>query len=222
MDTAVSKGEFAALIGVSPGRISQYLSEGKISAAAMQGHGRSARIFVEKAKADLRLTRDVSQSLGNGLDTRLDPEPASADHGFPFDRSPPAGYPKDPPDTPPAPNIDMKLKLAKLEQAERANRNAAIEDEKERGRFTETSEATKAMGRIASSMLDIFEGGLTDMATAISAAFKLPERDVKHLIRQEFRKVRENAARQMRMKAIELPEFLESELVTEDAEADGL
>lgn len=215
----VSKSEFAAIINVSPGRVSQFIKAGQISPAAIIGHGQRAKIDVDRARADLRLTLDISQRLGNGLDTRLDPEPLQPARRDLLDRPTPASFTPPPMEGPIEPSIDMKIKLAKLEQAERANRNAAIEDEKERGRFTETSEATKAMGRVATSMLDIFEGGMTDMATAVAAAFKLPERDVKHLMRQQFRKVRENAHRQMRLKAIELPEYVESELVTEDAEA---
>ncbi|MVA55958.1 hypothetical protein [Agrobacterium vitis] len=71
IQASVTKGQFAELIGVSPGRVSQYLTEGKISPAALDGVGRNAKINVERAKADLRLTLDVSQRLGNGIDTRL-------------------------------------------------------------------------------------------------------------------------------------------------------
>ncbi len=55
MEASVTKGKFAELIGVSPGRVSQYLAEGKITAASLHGHGRNARIIVERAKADLRM-----------------------------------------------------------------------------------------------------------------------------------------------------------------------
>ncbi len=212
----VSKSEFAAIINVSPGRVSQFIKAGQIRPDSIVGVGQRAKINVDRARADLRLSLDISQRMGNGLDTRLDADAITVPQVLPFDRSSPPGGASEPP---PTNNVDHKLKLAKLEQAERANRLAAIEDEKERGRFTETVEATRSMGRVATSMLEIFEGGLTDMATAVAAAFKLPERDVKHLMRQEFRKVRENASRQMRLKAIELPEFVESELVAEEADS---
>ncbi|SMD18180.1 hypothetical protein [Rhizobium sp. RU36D] len=209
----VSKGEFAAAINVSPGRVSQFIKAGQISAAAIVGHGQRAKIDLELAKADLRLCLDVSQRFGNGLDTRLDPDAPVTAERLPFDRPPPLASTL--PSEPLPPNIDLRLKQAKLEQAERANRNAAIEDAKERGRLMETSEASRAMGRVATSMLEIFEGGLNDMATAISAAFQLPERDVKHLMRQQFRKVRESASKQMRLKAVALPDLVESEIATE-------
>lgn len=200
MQEAVTKGEFASIIGVSPGRVSQYLAAGQISQAALVGSGRSAKILVGQARADLRLTLDVAQRLGNGSETRLDHptnETTPADSGF----SQPAPQPTG--------GIDYEIKQQKLEQARRANRNAAIAEARDKGVLVEALVARAEQARIASSMLDIFEGGLTDMANAVAAAFQLPQRDVKHIMRAEFRKVRETAAKQMKQKAIELPEHVQ-------------
>ena len=49
------------------------------------------------------------------------------------------------------------------------------------------------MAKIAGGALRVMEGGLADLATAISAKFEIPQRDVLHLLRQEFRKVRGRA-----------------------------
>lgn len=213
MEAAVSKGEFAAIIGVSPGRISQYLSEGKISQAALEGSGRNAKIRVEQAKADLRLTLDVSQRLGNGIETRLDghPSPSSAQ---PSAVAPAIGGTQS--------GLDYEIKQQKLNQLLRTNRNGAIEEAKARGQLIETDEAQAQMSRVASAMLEVFEGGLTDIAAAIAAEFKLPQRDVKHLIRREFRKVRETAAAQMKKKAIALPETVETNLEAADLDQEAL
>lgn len=208
MQTAVSKGDFAAIIGVSPGRVSQYLSEGKISAAALVGSGRNAKIIVDRARADLRLTLDVSQRLGNGSETRLDAETTAA--------TPPAtpyGFEPDQPR-----GTDHEIKLQKLEQLRRQNRNAAVAEAKDSGLLTETASARAEMGRVASSMLDVFEGGVNDMAMAIAAHFELPQRDVKHVMRAAFRQVREAAAKVMRDKAITVPELTQIVLESEDAE----
>lgn len=214
MEIAVSKGEFAAMIGVSPGRISQYLSEGKISASALSGSGRNAKIIVDRAKQDLRLTLDVSQRLGNGIDTRLDDE-GPLPGSVPLFNSPTSSPPE-----PKAHGIDYEIKQQKLEQARRANRNAAIEDAQARGQLTNTEEVRNGMSRVASAMLEIFEGGLTDMSMAIAAEWKLPQRDVKHLMRREFRKVRETAEKQMTLKAIALPDVVETVLEAEEPEGD--
>ncbi len=205
----VSKSEFAAIIGVSPGRVTQYLTEGKISADALVGSGQRAKIDVERAKRDLRLTLDVSQRLGNGIDTRLDPgESASGQQ-----RPPSAAFVE-----PPVTGPDYEIKLQKLEQIRRINRNAAVAEAKDRGQLIETDAARSEMSRIASAMLDVFEGGLTDMAMAVAAEFKLPQRDVKHLMRREFRKVRETAAKQMKAKAISLDEHAQIVIEAEDPE----
>ena len=213
MQQEVSKGEFARIIGVSPGRVSQYLAEGKISPAALSGVGRNAKIRVDQARADLRLTLDVSQRLGNGIETRLDDDgyggavasertiaaPSSGDHAAV--RGP-----------------DHEIKLQKLEQLRRANRNGAIAEAKDRGTLIETDAARAEKTRVAASMLDVFEGGINDFAAAIAAEFGLPQRDVKHVLRKEFRKVRERAAKQMMDKAIALPEFTATALDAEETE----
>lgn len=234
MQASVTKGEFAALIGVSPGRVSQYLAEGKITPSALQGVGRNARIIVEQAKSDLRLTLDVGQRLGNGIDTRLDPSApitvpvpgptmgqaggdrpsGSAEMG--------GGAPGVVPGMLPSSGIDYQIKQEKLEQARRANRNAAINDARERGQLIETEASRAEMTRVAAALMDVFEGGLNDMASAVAAAFQLPQRDVKHLMRREFRKLREKAAEQMRKKAIDLPPYASAVVEAEDMEASDL
>ena len=71
-DTAtMAKAEFADLIGVSPGRVSQYVAEGKISGEALVGSGRAQRVRPEIAVAQLRERLDPSQMAGNGKGTRL-------------------------------------------------------------------------------------------------------------------------------------------------------
>ncbi|HEX5934233.1 MAG TPA: hypothetical protein VFY63_08705 [Pseudorhizobium sp.] len=227
----VSKSDFAAIINVSPGRVSQFIKAGQISADAIVGAGQRAKIDVDRAKADLRLTLDISQRLGNGLDTRLDdPDPPALDLGNPFrpvpnvrldlSRVPMPGV-SAPPLSPATPSVDMELKQQKLEQARRANRIAAIEEAKSAGSLVESDEARAAMTRVAASMLVVFEGGLTDFASSIASEFKVPQRDVLHLLRRDFRKVREVAAKQARKEAADLPDTIETTLQAEDIETVG-
>lgn len=216
--TLVSKSEFATLINVSAGRVSQFIASGQISQAAIVGTGQRAKIDLERAKADLRMTLDVSQRLGNGIDTNLNPGPAEspvagagavAEH-----QSGPATLPQ-----PILPSgIDYDIKQQKLEQLRRANRNGAVADAQNSGRLMETDQGRAEMARIAASMLLVFEGGLTDFASAIASEFKLPHRDVLHLLRSEFRKVREKAKRQAKAEAVEFPETVETVLEADDIE----
>lgn len=214
MEVSATKGEFAAMIGVTPGRVSQYLTEGKIRATSLEGVGRGARIIVERAKADLRLTLDVSQRLGNGFETRLDPSQT------PTGEQPGQTYTQPPSVAPPTlGGVDYEIKQHKLDQLRRANRNAAIADAQNSGLLMETDAARAGKAKVANAMLLVFEGGLTEFATAIAAEFKVPQRDVLHLLRREFRKIRESAAKQARAEAVQLSATVETVLEVEEIEA---
>lgn len=212
--TLVSKGEFAAMINVSPGRISQYIAGGQISREAVVGFGQRAKIDADRARADLRLTLDVAQRLGNGMETRLD-QVADASGSAPANGGGTVAGGGGPLQLT---GIDYEIKQQKLETARRANRNGAIADAQLRGQLIETDTARAEMTRVASALMDIFDGGLTDMALAVAAAFQLPQRDVKHLMRKEFRKLREVAAKQMKARAVSLPDHTDIVLDAEDTD----
>jgi len=193
-EQVVSKSEFARIAGVSPGRVTQWIDEGKISGAGLVGEGRSARIRVETALQQVNLRRDVGQALGNGSATRVDaprrsrpapPDPDAPPGGDPFEGWSPDGTTDD---------IDRRLKQAKLEAAERDNRIKAAEEAASEGRYTESATMRAEMGKISGQMLRIFEGMLPAIATAIAAEFELEARDVTHALNEQFRKVREQAA----------------------------
>jgi hypothetical protein len=204
----VSKGRFAELRKVSPGRVSQWISEGKIKPDALVGEGRNARIDVARATLQLRESLDIGQRTGNGLDTRLDLQPPAA---APVDatnetRAAPASAPAagDP--------IADQIKQERLDQIRRANRRQAEEEAARSGKYIDTADAVRQMGAIASQLMSVVEGSLTELATAISAKFEIPQRDVLHLMRGEFRKVRASGAKMFRDKAQEMPPVLEAEL----------
>ena len=67
----VTKAKFAEICGVTAARVSQWISEGKIHGAAIVGDGRSAKINVEKARAQLAKRLDPGQALGNGKKTKI-------------------------------------------------------------------------------------------------------------------------------------------------------
>lgn len=67
----LSKSEFAFRRGVTPARVSQWISEGKISGDAIVGSGRHARIDEEVACRQLDAALDLVQRTGNGRFTSL-------------------------------------------------------------------------------------------------------------------------------------------------------
>jgi hypothetical protein len=64
-DGTLSKADFAVHVGVTPGRVSQYIRDGKIDGGALIGKGRAARIHVETALQQLLSRLDPSQVHGN-------------------------------------------------------------------------------------------------------------------------------------------------------------
>lgn len=200
----LSKGAFAKLINVSPGRVSQYISEGKLSGPALEGQGRSAKIRVAEAQAQLKQKLDIGQLMGNGLDTRLDGD-AQAPQTTP-------AAPALPGDPDNVPTIEDQLKQEKLLQAKIASRKAFEDENARRGRFTETELVQAEMVRLASKLLQTFEGALPDLANAVAAQSKVPSRDVLHVLRKEFRNVRKRAAKVAAEEAEDQPETIATEI----------
>ncbi|ANL02199.1 hypothetical protein AMJ96_CH00608 [Rhizobium sp. N113] len=207
-DDTVTKGEFAALIGVSAGRVSQYLKEGRISAAAIEGAGRNARIRVNRAKADLSATLDVGQRFGNGLATRLEPT-AQPSWVAPREADVPVG-------------IDREIKEQKLEQIRRSNRKAAIDEALTRGILMRTDDARAEMSKITAQVIQDIEGKLPEASAAIAAEFKLPQRDVLHLMRKTFLQLRGRLSAAYSSAARDLPEAVETLIDFEESHGERL
>lgn len=200
MTELLSKGQFAARIGVSPGRISQMISEGKIGAEAIEGTGLRAKIKVDVALQHLKQRLDPNQRFGlNGITTRLD-QPAEPK---PEELRQPSSPP---PDLPLIDPVEDRIKREKLRQAELVTARLEREDRAAHGAYLRTETAREEMVRIAGALMTIFEGSLQDISGALAAQFGISSRDALHLLRQEFRKVRERASAAHREAAIALLE----------------
>lgn len=219
----MTKAEFAAFMNVSRPAVSQWITRRILDGAALVGEGRKAKINVPVAVDQVRRKRDLGQSLGNGIATRTEawaepagstPEPAPTPV-----RSPDPGPPPAPEDPDPARlSLEDRLKAERLRGELMKNKRLA-EEEALRGKaLMPTAEARAEMDRIAAMMLQIFEGALPEMATAIAAAHGLPQRDVLHGLRQSFRKVRDSAARKESARRDTLQDLAS---VTVDPEAAG-
>jgi hypothetical protein len=227
----VSKSAFAHLANVSAPRVTQWIKEGKIHGDAMVGEGRSARIRVSVACAQLKRSLDIAQRLGNGIGTRLDQPPPEATARVPappavegelFDQAPPQATA---PRAPVADPIEEQLKREKLEEYQRRNRVAAKQEAETGGRLTDAAMAQQAIGRSVARTIGLFEGALADMAEAVASRYDLAKRDVMVLLRDEFRKARAAAAVMLRREAEEMPELVDFDLgvtpeVETSAEAD--
>jgi len=200
----VTKGKFAELTRVSPGRVSQWIAERKISGAALEGKGRGQRIRVEEACRQLKRTLDIGQRLGNGIDTRLEPTAPT----------PAAEQSAAPSKTPDA--VEEQIKRARLKQIELQNSKAAEEAAARAGILTDAEAAQRQMGKIAAQLITAFESLLPDIATALAARFPaVPQRDALHIMRTEIHAGRSRLAAAMKVEAATLPELAEVEAVAE-------
>lgn len=213
----LSKGEFARLIGVTPGRVSQYIGDGKIAGDALVGEGREQRIHLERAKEQLRKRLDISQRLGNGINTRLAANVALQSP------QPPAATPA-PPSTPLSPSdaIEEQIKRGRLETLQRQNRKLAEDEAARAGRYVDAENSKQQLGRVAGQMMTLFEGSLAEIATAFAAHFKLPQRDVAHLLRSEFRKVRALNSATLLRAASAIPPLIEDAAIDQETEREAV
>lgn len=182
---------------VSPGRVTQWITEGKI-ADCLVGEGRHAKIDVDKAFERLKLRLDAGQRLGNGAATVLAPitkqaEPSEVDA------------------------LDLQLKKERLQQAQAANRKAAEEELARRGIYVRAEHASGAAGKLASTILQMFEGGMADVAAEMAAEYKLPQRDVVHFMRKRFREVRTRISAKLAADAVAMPQTIDDT----DTETEG-
>lgn len=196
----MSKGDFAAHIGVSPGRISQMIASGIIGREALRGEGRGARIIAEIAKQQIGERRHPGQAMGNGLLTDIgadetEPRPA-AESPSPLTKDDPA----------------KQILVERLEQEQRKNRMARIEEAKQLGQLVPAEDMQRAIGKALSDQLAVFTGMAPDIANAIAAKFELPQRDVLHLVRQVMSEKRGAAAAKIKAAGVQMPATVEAEL----------
>ena len=210
-----TQADFARHMGVSRAAVSQWKSRDILRDDAFTQPGKKGKVVVSVAVEQVRRNRDIGQALGNGIETRTSTDAAPVvdqpadvsteevqpalpvDDALPVQTEPTAAAPI----TPKVDTVEDQLKRAKLEQQLRTNRIQASEEALRQGMLVAADDAREQMTRVASMMLQIFEGSLPDLGAAISAQFDIPQRDVLHLLRAEFKKVRATAAMKERARA---------------------
>lgn len=222
----MSQAEFARVMSVSRAAVSQWKSKDILRDDAFTKPGKSGKIIYSVAVEQVRRNRDIGQSLGNGIATRTtvddapqeqpaaapDPAPATVQQTIlsmtetaPVEQ--PVSEAPAPSSTPAAPRPDTvedQMKRARLEEQLRRNRIQAADEALRQGMLMSADDAREQMKSIAKMMLQIFEGVLPDFAAAVAAQFDIPQRDVLHLLRAEFKKVRKTAAMKERARADEV------------------
>lgn len=195
----VTKGEFAQRMGVTPGRVSQWIAAGIIGRDALVGDGRSARIRVEVAERQVGERRHPGQALSNGLLTRV-------------------GEAAEPVATIEVPNNDpaRQIQLERLQQERRKNRREEIEEAQRNGELVPVDDHRRAVAKRAQEIVNVFVGMVPDIANAIAEKFEVPARDVTHLVQRIMAERRAKAAQMVRSEAEAMPETLETVVKTHD------
>ncbi|MCG3266101.1 helix-turn-helix transcriptional regulator [Yoonia sp. I 8.24] len=212
----LSQADFARHMGVSRAAVSQWKKKDILRDNAFTSPEKKGKVVVSVAVDQVRRNRDIGQALGNGIETRTStdaapnvgrPEDALAEETEPTQQALSA-VPTDQPDTvPPEPKRDTvedQLKRARLEEQHRKNRMGAAEEARQQGKLMSSEDAREQMARVAVMMLQIFEGSLTDFAASIASQFTVPQRDVLHLLKSEFRQVRQSATQKERARLASL------------------
>jgi hypothetical protein len=164
----MSKSEFARRCGVSPQRVGQWISEGKLTDDAIVGEGRKAKINVPIALEQLKERLDPTQRFSlNGLSTRLGGE------------------------APPAPR---KSARPDLEEELKSRTNLAlwlIEKLKEKDPRG-SDESILGLTVLAQEAFKLFDSILVEIARAITRQGMSSE-EILELFRETYEEVREQA-----------------------------
>jgi hypothetical protein len=190
----VTKGRFAELSGVSAGRVSQWIAEGRIPVSAMVGEGRSARIRVDEARAALDRSLDLTQRFGANGRVRLSDDPPA-----------PAALPL-------VAGLDEQIRRELLEQRKIETRRMMREEALSAGTLVASQEVAKATDRIVGRMLTAIDQAIVEMAATLAAEFTMPKRDLELALRRVWREQRGRQAEGFAAEAAAIPPETETEI----------
>jgi hypothetical protein len=187
MDAEIAtKKQFAAIAGVTPGCVSQWLAAGKIGPDALIGVGHRARINVAVAMAQLKLRLDPVQHLGANGRAQVDGGGDEVSE-----------------------TVEANIKAERLRQLALSNGKAEAEAAARSGRFVLADEARQETGRAVAGLLAVFESALGEFANAVMAEPPKNQRDALRTLRTAWRGLRVRAAKAKGAEAAGLPPLVE-------------
>ncbi len=200
----MTKSAFAAHVGVSAGRISQYIAERKIHGEALEGEGRNAKIRTSVAIEQLQRTLDPSQRFGaNGTATRAGPAAAAEGRAD----APPRQSPRE---RTLEPFVD-EVAAEKLKQQKITTARMEREEALELGRYMLTDDARREMVKAVAEAFKVMEQGIPEMAKALAAQFAVSTHDATHVLLKAFRDHRAKKAKDFVAASAELDEHVEDD-----------
>jgi hypothetical protein len=189
----VTKSAYARMIGVSPGRVSQYISEGKLHGDALQGEGSRALIVVETANTQLGRSVDMVQSF---VQSRPGADPPSQ-----------PSLPEPPPGNLPL-SDSAKYNRAKAEQQIMSTERDRRAFEAEKGRYVLVDSVAPGFNRVLAGILASLEQSLPDIAKRVTTALGATDIKVATIaMRQAYRDWREQSSVLAEQEGLALPAF---------------
>lgn len=185
------KSRVASLLGVSRPAVSQYISEKKISGAALVGSGHRAKINVEIARAQLRKNLDVVRH--NSLSGKAKVTGPIADiDDLPVEHR--------------GVGVEEQIKAERLRQLELGNGKLQDEAHARGGLYVRTDDMKQELGIIVTRVLTEVEAFQVEAANTIAARGAVVPADILKAMREVWREVRARSARAYRKEAAALGE----------------
>lgn len=199
-----TKGEFAARLNVTPGRLSQMIAEGKVPPDALVGEGRKAKVDIARAMAALDRTLDLAQRTGANGRVRIvsTTPPVAVEVSIDADAS---TDPEAPSPVSQRSGLDDDLRRESLEQKRIETRRMIRAEAAAAGDLVSASEVRTATDKIVARMIEAVDQAMIEMASTIAGEYALSRRDLLHLLRKIWREQREKQSEAFAARAAESP-----------------
>jgi hypothetical protein len=182
----VTGAELAKSLNLSPGRISQLVSAGKLK-GTFTGEGRARRFDLALVTQALRGNLDPGQMMGNGAQTKRMLDGLSADAAL-EPTVPRANVLRDGMELPTG--DDGRYALARAQKAEEEARRLRRQNAQEEGQFVLASEVERQVSRVLGQELREVETYLRDTARVVADRLGQDFKVVRQILLDEWRKHR--------------------------------
>lgn len=182
----LSATELADRIGLSKGRISQLVSEGKL-AGCYVGDGRQRRFDLDKAVQALKGNLDPAQMLGNGAETKRKLAELARTGGEEAERprSPSARS-----DGPLLAGDNDRYELARAAKAEEDLRAMRLRNGREEGLYVYAAEVERQVASVLAQEIAEFENVLRDGARAVADKLGVDFKSARKILIDQWREHR--------------------------------
>ncbi len=182
-------------LGVSAGRISQYVSGGKLD-GCYSGDGRLRRFDLAKVAVALGRTLHPGQMLGNGAETKraLAALPIEDEEDDP----PVASAPQKTRDGAELPTTDpTRYEMARIQKAEEETRRLRRQNGEAEGKYVLASEVERQVARLMAQEIAEFEAVLRDGARRVADMLGQDFKIIRKIMVDEWRTHRAGRADQL-------------------------